>query len=150
MNIYGRWELFAAPAPAKNGGIEYLTKENYAKLPYPKGLSKRDLEMEKRERYQLLNTIVEISNDKMKMYAPIPEGISQEEVDAAVASGEVKIYDGKWIDDGSETEIKVDGGKVYYKADDFEFNGEKIEWLEIQFSGSIMMYQFFQFKKVEE
>ena len=57
-----------------------------------------------------------------------PEGVSQDEIDAAVAAGEIKVYDGMmtqdpfdWEDRDGELWVKMDGDEFIRLSDENGF-----------------------------
>ena len=86
----------------------------------------------------------------LTMLAPIPEETSQEEMDAAVNSGEVTLKDGMIF--MGENHWKVENGK--YMADSNsgrEVDGEKVDpWEEIQIiDDQTIELRMFRLKKAE-
>ena len=69
-----------------------------------------------KERKQIIGGIMEICDDgKLYMLMPLPEGVSKEEIDAAVAEGEISLRDGMMIG-GAETWEDRDGVLWYTTA----------------------------------
>jgi len=70
----------------------------------------------KKEGLTAFNAIVEFTDDhKVKMLMPIPPEVPKEEIEKAVASGEVQIVDGL-IQDGDPKEWKFVKGDYYYNT----------------------------------
>lgn len=79
-----------------------------------------------RDTMTLLNSIVEFCEDgRMLMLAPLPEGVSQEEVNAAAAAGHIKLKDGRMYFE--EKHWKVESGMNYTDTmPEGEVLGEKV------------------------
>lgn len=76
---------------------------------------------------------VEFGDDGMvRMMMPLPEGISQEEIDAAVAEGEIEVKGDMMI--AEKHPWKEEDGKVLYDSGtEGEAFGEEVSpWLEIK------------------
>ena len=86
----------------------------------------------------------------LTMLTPIPEGTSQEEMDAAVKSGEVTLKDGMIF--MGENHWKVENGKYMADSNDGrEVDGEKVNpWEEIQvIDDQTIELRMFRLKKAE-
>ena len=79
-----------------------------------------------RDTITMLNSIVEFEEDgRMLMLAPIPEGISQDEIDEAVKAGQIKVKDGRMYFE--ENHWKVEDGANYTDTmPEGEVLGEKV------------------------
>lgn len=79
------------------------------------------------------NAIIEFTADgKMEMLFPIPDDLPKEELDEALASGEVSMKDGMIL---AETfDWKIENGKPYYDSQaKGEVLGEKVSpWVELK------------------
>ncbi len=81
---------------------------------------------------QMLSTVLHFKDDGMiDMLIPVPEGVSKEEIDEAVAAGEIEMVDGLMLME--QMPWKVEDGKAYYDSgEEGEFVGEAISpWHEI-------------------
>lgn len=92
------------------------------------------------ETKEMLSTVAEFTDDgQLLLMMPIPEGASKEEIDEAVASGELELHEnGMMIYE--KHPYKVEDGKITYdtgaKAEVF---GEKISsWDEIKTDGDVI------------
>lgn len=102
MNFTGRWIFHSIGAMNENDEIVYMNAEEYinSPMPYVDETDPEAVEDEIRERKQLTSTQLEVCADgKLYMLLPLPEGVSQEEVDAAVSEGHIKLYDGMMTDE---------------------------------------------------
>jgi len=99
----------------------------------------------------MLKAIVLIEeNGSMTFLSPLPEGVSQEEIDEALASGDLVLRDGLML--VGENQWKEENGK--YLADtggEGEFLGEKVgPWEEIKILDSDMIeVMFYRLKRAE-
>jgi len=102
MNYIGKWKFHSIGTIAENDELTYMSADEYLESPMPY-VDETDAEAvadEIAERKQVINSKLAICEDgNLYMLLPIPEGVSQEEVDAAVAAGEIKLYDGMLTDD---------------------------------------------------
>jgi hypothetical protein len=79
-----------------------------------------------RDMIMIVNSIVEFGEDgRMLMLAPLPEGVSQEEIDKAVAAGKINLKDGRMYFE--EKHWKVEDGVSYTDTmPEGEVLGEKV------------------------
>lgn len=79
-----------------------------------------------RDMITMLNSIVEFGEDgRMLMLAPLPDGVSQEEIDDAVAKGHIKLKDGRMYFE--EKHWKTEDGVNYTDTmPEGEVLGEKV------------------------
>ena len=91
MSYVGKWTFHSIGTVTDSDEMVYLCAEDYLKSPMPY-IDETDGEAvsdELRERKTMIGTQIEICDDgKMYMLMPLPEGVSKEEVDAAVAEGD--------------------------------------------------------------
>lgn len=92
-------------------------------------------ESEVAEALSLFNSIVEFTSDrKVIMWMKLPEGVSDEEIKAALEAGEIKaIKDGYFYSD--ESEFKSVNGKFYYNSGaEYElFDEKQSPWIPLEF-----------------
>jgi len=82
--------------------------------------------------------------------SPLPEGVSQEEIDEAVSAGEITLRDGKMVTD--QKHWKVEGGKnMADTGGEGEVFGEKVgPWEEIkELDDHTIELMLFRLSKVE-
>ncbi len=93
-------------------------------------------------------TIMEFDNSKIYMLVPIPEGVSQEEIDEAVKSGEIQLKDGMMYAECYDWKIEND--KAYFDTqEEGEVMGEKVSpWHEIEEVGDMIELMTFRFTKI--
>lgn len=116
INLVGKWSIAQVLQFNDNSNqMEWTRVEDI--------LSGEDVD---RDTITLLNSIVEFEEDgRMLMLAPLPEGVSQEEVDAAVAAGHIKVKDGRMYFE--EKHWKTEDGVNYTDTmPEGEVLGEKV------------------------
>lgn len=116
INLVGKWSIAQVLQFNDNSNqMEWTRVEDI--------LSGEDVD---RDTITLLNSIVEFEEDgRMLMLAPLPEGVSQAEVDAAVAAGHIKVKDGRMYFE--EKHWKTEDGVNYTDTmPEGEVLGEKV------------------------
>lgn len=102
MDFVGRWVFHSVGQMTEDDEMVYMTAEEYlaSPMPYIDETDEEAVADERKERKQLIGGQIAVCEDgKLYLLAPIPEGISQAEVDAAVAAGQIALYDGMLTDD---------------------------------------------------
>lgn len=97
MNYAGKWVFHSVITFNEENEKIMMSPEEYLNSPmeYIDETDPEAVADELRERNQLIRSQVAVTEDgKLYMLLPIPEGVTQEEVDAAVESGEINLYDG--------------------------------------------------------
>ncbi len=135
MNYIGTWKFHSIGTFGEEG-MEYLNAEEYinAPMPYIDESDPEAVNDEKKERNKMINTCIEVcENGDLYMLMPLPEGVSQEEIDAAVAEGMISLYNGMmcdsplkwedrngefWLDTGIEGEVCGEAADTWVKAID--------------------------------
>ena len=107
-------------------------------------------EVDKDTRFMAQMVAVFGEDGTITMLTPLPEGVSQEEVDAAVKAGQVKLRDGMmFMGDGH---WKVEDGKNMSDTGlEGELMGEKVgPWEEIkEVEGGMIQMMFYRLARVE-
>ena len=102
MNYIGKWVFHSIATMNDNDEFVYLNAEEYINSPMPY-VDENDPEAvadEMKERNQMVGGQIKVCEDgKLYMLMPLPEGVSQAEVDAAVAAGVIKLCDGMITDE---------------------------------------------------
>ena len=121
----------------KKEDFEWLKIEDFMALP--------DLDKDYAE---AAKTIMEFDNSKIYMLAPIPEGVTQEEIDEALKSGELQMKDGMMYAECFDW--KIENGKAYFDSqEEAEVLGEKLSpWHEIEEVGDMLEFMTFRFAKM--
>ncbi len=122
MSYIGIWKFHSIGVINDGDELAYLNAEEYINSPmlYIDETDEEAVEDEIKERKQIIGACIEVCEDnKVYMLMPLPEGVSQEDVDAAVAEGQISLRngmlcggvmpweerDGKlWLDTGIEGE----------------------------------------------
>ncbi len=104
-----------------------------------------------REMKMLLNTMVVFQEDGViDFFCPIPEGVNQEEIDAALASGELKMKDGLMVMD--QKHWKEEDGKIFTDTGARgEVLGEQVgPWVELkEVDGDLIELIMYRLRKQE-
>ena len=137
MNYLGKW-IFHSIGTFGEDGIVYLNAQEYldSPMPYVDENDTDAIEEELQERRKMIAAQVRICEDgQLYLLMPLPENVTKEEVDAAVAQGEICLYDGMmcqqpmkweerngqlWYDTGIEGEILGEAADSWVNAIDEE------------------------------
>lgn len=129
MNYIGKWRFHSVGVINESGNLTYMNTEEYINSPmqYIDENDKDAVSEELRERRQMTGACIEVCEDgKLYMLLPIPEGVSQEEVDAAVAAGEVSLRNGMICENPMQWEER--DGKLWFDTGiEGEVFGEKAD-----------------------
>lgn len=102
MSYVGKWVFHSIGMVNDSDEVVFLSAEEYLKAPMPY-IDESDEEAvadELKERRKMIGGQIAVCEDgKLYMLAPLPEGVSKEEVDRAVQAGIIKLYDGMMTDD---------------------------------------------------
>ena len=92
--------------------------------------------------------ILEFDNDRIYLLSPLPEGVTKEEIDEAVASGELILKDGMMCPESFEWKIENDKAYINSHAEG-EVLGEKVSpWVEIKEIGDMIEIMTFRVVKI--
>lgn len=128
MNYVGIWKFHSIGTFGEES-LEYMNAEEYLKAPMPY-IDESDPEAvddEIAERKKVIGTCIEICEDgNLYMLIPLPEGVSQEEIDEAIAEGMISLRNGmmcdspmKWEDRNGEFWLDTAiSGEVFGEAAD--------------------------------
>ena len=135
MQYIGKW-VFHSIGEMGDDGICYMNAEEYLASPMLY-IDENDAEAvadELAERKKMIGMEIRVFADgTLYMLMPLPEGVSKEEVDAAVKAGEISLYDGMmcerpmkweerdgalWFDTGIEGEVFDEKADTWAKATD--------------------------------
>lgn len=100
MSYIGKWIFHSIGVIADSDEMTYLSAEDYLKSPmlYIDETDEEAVSGELRERRTMIGMQIEICEDgKLYMLMPLPEDVSKEEIDAAVAEGELSLRGGMMI-----------------------------------------------------
>ena len=130
--------------------IEYLSGEEYLKEPMPY-IDESDVEAvaeEIKERKKTVGMSIKICADgRLYMLMPLPEGVSQEEIDKAASAGVIKLVDGAMADEPMNWELR--NGEFWFDTGiSGEVYGEKSDgWVNPIDENGFFNYLNFKFIK---
>ena len=127
--IVGRWKIYKTLAPIGNSFELHTKDEVVAELDKKKTAGAIE-EDEYNETLNMFDYVMEFTDDyKVLSYMPIPKHVTQEQIDQAVASGEVKIVDGMMCCEEPKEWKAVNGHYYYNTKEHREIFGEiKSPW----------------------
>lgn len=130
MSYVGKWK-FHSLGTVDDETCErvWLNAEEYLSSPMPY-VDEEDEEAvadEMKERKRTVGTLLDVCEDgKLYVLLPLPDGVTQEEVDAAVAAGAITVRDGMMTDEPCVWEIR--DGELWVNlgmSDEFiQFSGD--------------------------
>lgn len=110
-------------------------------------LAKEDLD---KDMIMLLKTQVVFQEDgTIDFFCPLPEGVSQSEIDAAIAAGQLKLKDGMMV--MQQKHWKEEDGKILTDTGaEGEVLGEKVgPWVELkELDGGMIEMMMYRLKKI--
>ena len=141
VNLVGKWKAAEMVYfDEEKGAMDWAKVEDI--------LAKDDIDKDTRF---MANMVAVFGEDgTITMLTPLPEGVSQEEVDAAVKSGQVELRDGLMF--MGESHWKVEGGKNMSDTGlEGEVLGEKVgPWEEVkELEGGMIQMMLYRFARVE-
>ena len=140
MNLIGKWQI-----------AELMQFDDEKGMVWTKVSDLINREDADDDTLMMAKTVALFEEDgNLVLLSPIPEGVSQEEIDEAVAAGEIQLRDGQMIT--GQNQWKVENGK--FMADtgaEGEVLGEQVgPWEEIkEIDGNTIEMTMFRFQKVE-
>ncbi|MBE6708895.1 MAG: hypothetical protein E7578_06610 [Ruminococcaceae bacterium] len=151
MSYIGKW-VFHSIGTFGEEGIVYLGAEEYLNYPmeYVDESDPEAVADEMNERRKMISTEIRVcEGGELYMLMPLPEGVSKEEVDAAVAAGEITLYDGMMADRPLKWEDR--GGELWYDTGiEGEVFGEKADsWTRAIDEDGFLNFINIRFKKSE-
>ena len=152
MSYIGKWVFHSIMTWDDDGNSVYLSAEDYinSPMPYVDESDPEAVEDEMKERKEITGLSIKIDEDgKLYMLTPLPEGIPQAEIDAAVSAGEVTIIDGMMSQQALAWEER-DGELWYDTAIEGEVFGEAAEtWARAIDENGFFTFMNFRFTKAE-
>jgi hypothetical protein len=151
MTYTGNWKLHSVMTFDDNDMPVYLNPEEYldSPMPYVDESDEEAVADEIKERKNLIGMSIKICDDgKLYMLSPLPEGVSQEEVDKAVKAGVIKLVDGQIADEPKAWELR--NGELWFDTGiEGEVYGEKADsWVNpIDENG---FFNFMNFRFIKE
>jgi len=133
MSYVGKWVFHSIASTDENDNWVHLSAEEYLKapMPYIDETDEDEVQNEIKERKSMIGSQLKVCEDgNMYMLMPLPEGVTQEEVDEAVSAGEIKLVDGMMTDSPSKWEER--NGEFWYDTGiEGEVFGEKADsWVK--------------------
>lgn len=139
MSLVGRWKIVEAISFNENFEQEWVPVETF--------LADEDLDPQDKSMY---SSVMDFTEDgRVLNLAPLPEGVSQEEIDEAVKAGQIELYDGYMK--LTEYNWKTENGKYYFDTHiKGEVLGEEVSsWMEIPIIDGKIEIMTFRIAKVE-
>ncbi len=139
MSLIGRWKIVEA--------IRFNEKFEPEWAPIEEILADEDLDPQDKSMY---SSVMDFTEDgRVLNLAPLPEGVSQEEIDEAVKAGQIELYDGYMK--LTEYNWKTENGKYYFDTHiKGEVLGEEVSsWMEIPIIDGKIEIMTFRIAKVE-
>ena len=139
MSLIGRWKIVEA--------IRFNEKFEPEWAPIEEILADEDLDPQDKSMY---SSVMDFTEDgRVLNLAPLPEGVSQEEIDEAVKAGQIELYDGYMK--LTEYNWKTENGKYYFDTHiKGEVLGEEVSsWMEILIIDGKIEIMTFRIAKVE-
>ena len=109
MSYTGKWIFHSVMTFDENDMPVYLNAEEYlsSPMPYIDETDDEEVANEMKERKKTIGTFIKICDDgKLYMLMPLPEDVSQDEIDKAVAAGVIKLVDGAIADEPMNWELR--------------------------------------------
>ena len=133
MKYVGRWVFHSAGTINDNDEMVYLNAEEYlnSPMPYVDETDEEAVADELRDRKKMVGMQVKVCEDgKLWLIMPLPDGVSQEEIDEAVKAGAITLLDGMMTDRPMTWEER-DGELWYDTGIEGEVFGEKADsWVK--------------------
>lgn len=131
MNIVGKWKVVQVKGRDEADNIVWLNEEEYKAFLTRSGYPEERMA----ERMSTFGQKIIFTEDNLvEILIQIPEGISQEEIDAAVASGDAKIVDGMMAmcssDPDDAMKWKEEDGK-FFSSEGFDLETNEMSWATI-------------------
>ena len=151
MIYTGKWKLHSVMVFDDDNMPFFLTPEEYldSHMPYIDETDEDAVADELKERRKIIGMSIKICDDgNLYMLAPLPEGVTQAEIDQAVAAGVIKLVDGAISDDPKAWELR-DGEFWFDTGIEGEAYDEKVSsWVKpIDENG---FFNFMNFRFIKE
>ena len=150
MNDVGRWGFHSVGSYNENGDLVYLNADEYIDSPmvYIDENDEEALAEELAERKKTTGMQIEVCTDgTLYMLMPLPENVTQDEIDAAVTEGAIQLYDGMMTDRPMPWEIR--NGSLWFDSGiEGEVFGEKADsWIQASTEDGFLQFFNLRFKK---
>ena len=145
MNYVGKWKFHTiGTVDDETNERVWLNAEEYMNSPMPY-IDESDEEAvadEMKERKRTVGMLLEVCEDgKLYMLMPLPEGVSKEEVEAAVKAGVIKVRDGMMTDEPCEWQER--DGELWVKM------GAEDELVQFSGDGEFLTMATTRFEKIQ-
>ena len=152
MNFAETWKFHSIGVITEDKGLVYMTAEEYLASPitYIDESDPDAAENEMRQRKLTVGGCMEICDDgKLYMLLPYPEGVTQEEIDEAVKSGEITVKNGLICSDAIPWENR--NGELWYDSGiEGEAFGEKTDpWISASTEEGFLTFMTTRYVKEE-
>ena len=139
MSLVGRWKIVEA--------IRFNENFEHEWVPIEEILADEELELGDKIMYSSFMDFTE--DGRVLNLAPLPDGVSQEEIDEAVKAGQIELYDGYMK--LTEYNWKTENGKNYLDTRiKGEVLGEEVSpWIEIPVINGKIEIMTFRIAKAE-
>ena len=130
MSYIGKWKFHSiGTVDDETNERVWLNGEEYMNypMPYIDETDEKSVADEMKERKKTVGMLLEVCEDgNLYVLMPLPEGVSKEEIEAAVEAGVIKVRDGMMTDDPFAWEERDDELWVKMgRTDDFmQFSGD--------------------------
>lgn len=133
MDYFGTWVFHSIGVMNENDEMVYLSAEEYlnSPMPYVDESDEEAVKDELRERKKMAGMQIKICEDgKLYLLSPLPEGVSQAEIDKAVSAGVITLLNGMMA--GRPMTWEERDGELWYDTDiEGEVFGEKADsWVK--------------------
>lgn len=152
MNYIGKWEFHSIGVMDDSFTMVYMGKEEYLRSPMPY-VDEEDAEAvaeEMQERQMMVSTQLQINEDGTLVFlVPLPEDAPMEEVEQAVAAGEIQLVDGMLCRSSCRWEER-DGELWYDTGMEGEVFGEEVDgWAKALDENGLFTFATTRFVKAE-
>ena len=150
MDKTGTW-IFHSIVGMVDDMPRFLTADEYMASPMPY-IDESDAEAvahEQKERRQMIGSKIKICSDgNLYLLTPLPDGVSQEDIDEAVTAGQITLMDGMMASDPLAWEER--GGELWYCTGiEGEIFGEKTDgWVRAIGDDGLFHHITMRFQKI--
>ncbi|MBP5135647.1 MAG: hypothetical protein ILP24_07825 [Paludibacteraceae bacterium] len=149
MNKYtGVWKFNSMTTFDDDGKQVRMDAEAYINSPLDEE-SPEEIKHELDERKRYTQMLLEVHDDHIAMKMPLPEGVSQAEIDEAVASGEIRLADGMMLLEEKACEVR--NGDLYINSNiQGETLGEPVDpWVKLNTDDGFLELFTTRFERVK-
>ncbi len=147
MNYVGKWVFHSIGAMSEDDEMVYMNAEEYLASPmlYIDETDEEAVAEEMKDRKQVIGGRLDVCEDgTLYMLVPIPEGVSQEEVDAAAAAGQIMLRDGMLTDEPKKWEER--DGELWLEVG---FGMSDDGWVKMSEEGELLQFMTTRYVKAE-